>query len=190
MRIIAGEFRGRKLHTPKNDQIRPTADRVREAVFSMIADRLPGSRVLDLFAGTGALGLEALSRGALQAVFVDKSPDAVRLIQSNIDLCRAQDRARVILSPAVSALQRLANAQEQFHLVFMDPPYGKGCVEEALLGLDRVTPMDSLIVAEHHVKEEVPSQVKEWVRVRERPYGDTAISFFERRTVGTVKQSL
>ncbi len=96
MRIVAGSFGGRRLNVPKGLEIRPTSDRVREAIFNIIGQAVVGARVLDLFAGTGALGLEALSRGALRAVFIDKSPDAVRLIQSNIKRCGVQDRVTVI----------------------------------------------------------------------------------------------
>ena len=178
MRIVAGEFRGRKLHTPKGAQIRPTTDRVREAIFSIIASHVPDASVLDLFAGTGALGLEALSRGAAQAVFVDRSTDAVRLIRANVELCRVEDRARVVQGSVVQVIQRLANQGEAFHLIFMDPPYGKGCVEETLLQLDKVAYATVLVVAEHHVKDVLPQRLGEWLRTRERRYGDTAVSFF------------
>lgn len=178
MRIVAGEFRGRKLHTPKGVQIRPTTDRVREAIFSIIASRIPDANVLDLFAGTGALGLEALSRGAAQAVFVDRGPEAIRLIRANIELCRAQSRARALQGSVLQVIQRLANQEETFDLIFMDPPYGKGYIEETLLQVGKVSCAEVLVMAEHHIKDILPQNTGEWVKTQERRYGDSAISFF------------
>ena len=179
MRIVAGEFGGRRLTPPKGRKIRPTADRVREALFSMIASRVPGAAVLDLFAGTGALGLEALSRGASQAVFVDQDAAAVRLIRANVMLCGVEDRARVILSPMEAAVTRLAAGGSRFDLVFLDPPYGLTHVERALEHLAGVIQKDALVVAEHHAKDTLPDRWKGWLKTRERRYGDTMISLFE-----------
>jgi len=181
MRIVAGQFGGRRLRSPGDARIRPTIDRVREAVFSIIAPHVPGARVLDLFAGTGAFGLEALSRGASRAVFVDQSRDAVRIIEENISRCGVQDRARVILAPVRKALLRLAEEGGSFDLVFMDPPYGKGCLEASLPHLGEVTHSDSLVIGEHHAKDVLPTTPQEgWVKTEERRYGDTRISFFVR----------
>lgn len=178
MRIVAGKFRGRRLFTPKGDRIRPTTDRVREAIFNIIASHLPDAVVLDLFAGTGALGLEALSRGAARAVFIDRSADAAALVRKNIELCRVEDRARVLQGSMIQILERLAGQGELFDLIFMDPPYGKGYIEEALKHVGKVSDLQTLIVAEHHIKDILPASVGEWTRARERRYGDTAISFF------------
>ena len=130
MRIIAGAFRGRRLHAPKGNRIRPTIDRVREAIFNIIAAEVAGAKVLDLFAGTGAMGLEALSRGAQFCCFVDQGEEAVRLIRENVQLCGVQDRSRIIQGPAASAIRRLGSENELFDLIFMDPPYGKGYIEK------------------------------------------------------------
>ncbi len=178
MRIVAGDFRGRRLHAPKGDRIRPTTDKVREAVFSIVAPYVEDARVLDLYAGTGALGLESLSRGASFAVFVDQGSDALRLIRENIELCGAQDRTRVIQGGVQQTITRLTQGGELFDLIFMDPPYGKGLIERALLELSGVARCDALVVAEHHVKDLVPLQVKDWRRSRQRRYGDTVISFY------------
>ncbi|MEN6486971.1 MAG: 16S rRNA (guanine(966)-N(2))-methyltransferase RsmD [Syntrophobacteraceae bacterium] len=179
MRIVAGEFRGRRLHVPRGEQIRPTTDRVREAIFSIVSPHIAEARVLDLFAGTGAMGLEALSRGAASAVFVDQRREAVRLVGSNIDLCGARDRARIVQGPVERAIRRLADGGEKFDLVFMDPPYGMGYVERTLPHLGEIAAEGVLVVAEHHVKDILPDRVGEWMRVRERRYGDTLVSFFE-----------
>ncbi len=180
MRIVAGSFGGRRLNVPKGLEIRPTSDRVREAIFNIIGQAVVGARVLDLFAGTGALGLEALSRGALRAVFIDKSPDAVRLIQSNIKRCGVQDRVTVIPTSAAHAIRRLRLQGEDFDLVFLDPPYDQGLVQENLLSLADLAHSGTLVVAEHHHKELLPSGLQEWVKTQARKYGDTAVSFYAR----------
>lgn len=181
MRIIAGEFRGRRLVSPRGRSIRPTADRVREAIFNIISMHLAGAKVLDLYAGTGALGLEALSRGAARAVFVDQSAAAVRLIHENIRLCRAQGRARVIHQPISQALKILAAGRgepEWFDVVFLDPPYGKGLVQAVLIELTelRIVAPDCLAIAEHHDSESLPMTGGGWMKFRERKYGDTVVS--------------
>lgn len=145
----------------------------------MIASRVPGAVVLDLFAGTGALGLEALSRGASQAVFVDQDPGAVRLIGTNVKLCGVEDRARVILSPVEAAVTKLAAAGSRFDIVFLDPPYRQERMEGVLERLSRVRQKDALIVAEHHVKNILPDRWRGWLKTRERRYGETKVTFFQ-----------
>lgn len=135
MRIVAGALKGRRLSSPKDNRIRPTSDRLRESLFNRLAHRddfdIAGARVADLFAGTGALGLEALSRGAAEAVFVEQSRAAIRLIRDNIAALGLEDRARVL---AVDA-RKLPAAASPFNLVFLDPPYGKGLLPPALAAL-------------------------------------------------------
>jgi len=181
VRVIAGEFRGRRLVSPRGRSIRPTADRVREAIFNIVSMHLAGARVLDLYAGTGALGLEALSRGAARAVFVDQSATAVRLIHENIRLCRAQDRTRVIHKPISQALKILAAGRgepELFDVVFLDPPYGKGLVSAVLIELAelQIVAPDCLTIAEHHESESLCLAGGGWLKFRERKYGDTVVS--------------
>ncbi|MGO9416013.1 MAG: 16S rRNA (guanine(966)-N(2))-methyltransferase RsmD [Syntrophobacteraceae bacterium] len=178
MRIIAGAFRGRRLHAPKGNRIRPTIDWVREAVFNMIATEVPGAKVLDLFAGTGAMGLEALSRGAHSCFFVDNSAEAVSLIRENVQLCAAQDRSRIIRGPAASAIRRLGSENELFDLIFMDPPYGKGYIEKTLEIVGAIARDDALVIAEHHIKDKPPLVPVFWRKDRERKYGDTLISVY------------
>ncbi|GLI35806.1 16S rRNA (guanine(966)-N(2))-methyltransferase RsmD [Desulforhabdus amnigena] len=180
MRIVAGAFRGRRLHSPRSDKIRPTTDRVREAVFSIIAAYLPEAGVLDLFAGTGALGLEALSRGACRAVFVDQSPEAIRLIRANVALCGVQEKVKVLHGSIDQVIRRLAGEGELFDVIFLDPPYGKGYVEKTLGRLGEIARCGALVIAEHSVKDDLPRHWAGWVRTGERRYGDTMISFYER----------
>jgi 16S rRNA (guanine966-N2)-methyltransferase len=177
MRIVAGSFGGRRLHPPKNRAIRPTSDRVREAIFSIIAEQIPDANVLDLFAGTGALGLEALSRGASRAVFVDQSAEANRLIRANVELCGVQDRATVMQKSIVQALRRLGKDGCTFDLVFMDPPYGRGTIETTLSLLDEVAAPGALLIAEHHRKDPLPERSGNWMKTQDRKYGDTVVSF-------------
>jgi len=182
MRIVAGRFKGFKLDSPRTRNIRPTADRVREALFSIIAARVPDARVLDLFAGTGALGLEALSRGAAEAVFVDQSAEAVKIIRTNIQRLGVDDRVEVFHGDVAQVLRRLAGRNSRFDLIFMDPPYGKGLVEMTLIRLGELADADAMLIAEHPAKEIAPDCSVEWRRIDRRSYGDTAVSFYCKET--------
>ena len=135
MRVITGTARGRRLKELQGMETRPTTDKVKESLFSIIQFDIEGRRVLDLFAGTGQLGIEALSRGAAEAVFVDRRPDAVRLVQENLALCGFTDRARVKSGDALAYLK----SGEKFDLIFLDPPYAANMLEQALTA-DKVLP--------------------------------------------------
>ena len=135
LRIIGGKQRGRKLLTVKGMDTRPTADRMRESLFNILSARIAGSHVLDLFAGTGALGMEALSRGAESAVFIDHARAALAVIESNINLCGWGEQARIIKWNIVANLKCLEGRRPPFDIVFMDPPYSKGYVQKALANL-------------------------------------------------------
>ena len=182
MRIVAGVLGGRRLHAPKGAAIRPTADRVREAIFSILGPAVAGAEVLDLFAGTGAMGLEALSRGASRAVFVDQSVHAVRLIRSNVEVCQVADRVRVIHGSVNQAIRRLAGHGETFDLIFIDPPYGRDSIQKTLLSLDEVTRSGTVVVAEHGSRDPLPVQIQEWSQTEARRYGDTSIAFYVRES--------
>lgn len=184
MRIIAGTFGGRRLHPPKGTAIRPTADRVREAIFSIIGPVVTGAEVLDLFAGTGAMGLEALSRGASRATFVDQSRHAVQLIRSNVKVCHVSDRVRVFHGAVNQIIRRLAAQNEAFDLIFIDPPYGSNSIQQSLLILGEVVRTGTMVVAEHGSKNPLPVQMQEWSLTEERQYGDTTVSFYLRASAG------
>ncbi|HEX9024059.1 MAG TPA: 16S rRNA (guanine(966)-N(2))-methyltransferase RsmD, partial [Geobacteraceae bacterium] len=135
MRIIGGSARGRRLHAPPNLRVRPTADRVKESLFNILtvlAGDLAGLRVLDIFAGTGNLGMEALSRGAGHAVFIDNHRGSVALIAKNLAMLGFAERSRVLEREALTGLRMLEGGEAPFDLVFMDPPYGQGLAERAL----------------------------------------------------------
>jgi 16S rRNA (guanine(966)-N(2))-methyltransferase RsmD len=185
MRIVAGRFRGRRLESPESRRIRPTSDRVREALFSIIASRVVGASVLDLFAGTGALGLEALSRGAAQAVFVDQGADAVRIIRANIQRLGVEDQVTVFQGAVSRVIRRLADGRALFDLIFMDPPYGKGYIGTALPLLAGLVQPEAMLIAEHSAKEVPPDGSVAWSFLETRVYGDTALSFYSSRTSET-----
>ena len=177
MRIISGEARGRRLFAPDGTETRPTADRVREAVFNIIRSEVCGARVLDLFAGSGALALEALSRGAAHAVLCDCSKKAAAVIRRNIELMRAQDRTTLITGDWKTALSAGAGA---YTLVFLDPPYRMTDVyaqaANSLLSGGLLAP-DALIVMEHAAELSIASLTPPLYVADRRTYRDTAISF-------------
>jgi 16S rRNA (guanine966-N2)-methyltransferase len=182
MRIIAGEFRGRRLAAVKG-RIRPTSDKVREAIFSILGPKVMEARVLDLFAGTGALTLEALSRGALDAVLVEEHAAALSVLRQNLEALGLIGRVRVLPLPVAAALRKLAVRGAQFSLVFLDPPYGRGL---ALNTLERLQDSGLLqpagsIVAEHSHREALPEQVGRLMLSQCRRYGDTQVAFYHVR---------
>ena len=179
MRIISGQARGRKLKTLEGLDTRPTLDRTREALLNILQQRVRDARVLDLFAGSGALALEALSRGAGSAVLCDQSPAACGIIRENIALVRMEDRARLLCCKASQALETLVG--EQCDLIFLDPPYHKGLIDAALEGMIRRNQLaeGGLIVAETAQDEgfDLPEGL---TFTDERKYGKSRLHFIER----------
>jgi 16S rRNA (guanine966-N2)-methyltransferase len=182
VRVTGGSVRGRRLATFKGTDIRPTSDLVREAVFDLLGQDLSGTRVLDLFAGTGSLGIEALSRGAEEAVFIDSSLKAIELIHKNLKLCRFKDSGFVLrknlgrgLSIPHPALQR------RFAVVFLDPPYGKGFIVPLLEELERrgLLGPASRVVAQSEKTENPPEVVGNLKKDKTRIYGATRITVLE-----------
>ncbi|MFZ2089132.1 MAG: 16S rRNA (guanine(966)-N(2))-methyltransferase RsmD [Desulfobaccales bacterium] len=186
MRIIAGEFKGRRLASVKGD-IRPTSDKVREAVFSILGPAVLEAKVLDLFAGTGALSLEALSRGAADAVLVEEQGAALSVLQKNLDTLGLTERARVLPLPVAAALRKLTAQGTQFSLIFLDPPYGRGLALKTLATLQDsgILSPDARVVAEHSQRETLPDQVGRLILSHNRRYGDTQVSFYEIRENST-----
>lgn len=182
MRIISGTARGRRLQPPARTKgrpvIRPTSDRAREALFNIIGREVVGATVLDLYAGTGALGIESLSRGARAALFVDRDQEALSLIASNIEMCGFSEKSRIMrrdLRKGLSFLQDLGGS-ERFSLIFVDPPYGTGAggrAVEALAALPHRIAPGGLIVVEDAVGEELPEMAAGLALVDRRRYGDT-----------------
>ena len=187
MRIIAGAAKGRKLFTPESgtskSHIRPTSDRAREALFSILGPFVPGAIVLDLFAGTGALGLEALSRGANHAVLVDNFQKALNLIHRNVDLCGFSEMATVLKRDIRKGLFFLkkASPHKYFDLVFLDPPYGKKLGNTLLLELSNSSFLqrDGVVVVEDYYMENFPEQSGLLQLFEQRRYGDTSFWFYK-----------
>ncbi|MBN1140634.1 MAG: 16S rRNA (guanine(966)-N(2))-methyltransferase RsmD [Deltaproteobacteria bacterium] len=181
MRVIGGCAKGRKLAPFPGQEIRPTSDRIREAVFNILFSRLgalAGKKVLDLFAGTGAMGLEALSRGASEAVFVEKNRHAAALIGENLSHCRLETSARIVQEEAHRALSGLAG--NIFDLIFIDPPYGHDLVLPTLALIDqqKLLSPQGVICAEAGKMDEIPETTGSLARIKKNVYGSTAIHFF------------
>ena len=181
MRITGGKAKGRQLSSPKGMDIRPTSDRVREAIFSIIGQDLTGLRVLDLFAGTGSLGLEALSRGAQHAVFIDNSQQSIELIKANLTLCRYQESG-TILRRDLKKEGFLSHPvlQQGFDLIFLDPPYGKDLITPLLekISTTGVLSKWTRVVAELSKTEKLPRAIGNLVMEDTRIYGDTGITIY------------
>jgi 16S rRNA (guanine966-N2)-methyltransferase len=186
LRIISGTCRGRRLKAPGRAEgksaIRPTSDRVREALYSILADRPQGALILDLFAGTGALGLEGLSRGGATAVFVDLGSEALDLIRKNVELCGFTERSVVIKRDLTRGLSFLKEIRPPggFDLVFLDPPYRRDLAERQLAGLAGVEILaaEGLVVAEEAAEVTLPAAYPGLTLVDHRVYGDTSIWFY------------
>ncbi len=178
MRIISGTSKGRKLATPKDLSLRPTSDRVKESIFNILRGQIEGRAVLDLFAGTGNLGIEALSRGANKVVFVDKDKRALRLIQRNVAQFGLAERSEVLPIDANRAIGLLKQRRILFDLIFMDPPYEQGLIERTLTKLNShpIYHKDSVLVVEHHRRELLSAAASGWDLIRQRQMGDTVVS--------------
>ena len=179
MRIIGGEFRGRKLATPRGMKIRPTADRLRESIFNILGPTVVHTAVLDLFAGTGALGLEALSRGARSALFVDIGRESLDLVGKNIAALHLNDRAQVLRRDLRRNLACLGQWPPGFDLIFMDPPYGHNLVMPALAHLRTCGALaaNAHLVVEHSSDEPLEPARGGFSLVDQRIYSDTLVSF-------------
>lgn len=180
MRIIGGEFRSRKLKSPSSGLTRPTKDRVREAVFSMIAGRICNSRVLDLFAGSGAYGLEALSRGAASCVFVDNDMECEGVMSENIEKLKISEKAKVMRKDAGKYIEELGKNGEKFDIIFIDPPYSLGASRNILIMIERydILSDSGLLIAEHSSKESIPEGQGDVSIYKQKSYGITSISIF------------
>ena len=179
MRVITGKARGVALKTPDGMQTRPTTDRVKEALFSIIHFDIPGATVLDLFGGTGQLGIEALSRGAKRAVFVDECDDACKLIRENLRRTRLDQDAQVIRSDYLSYLSR---CREKYDIILLDPPYAEVFLENSI---NRITEIDILqsggiIVSERPLGKDLPWEFPGYTRSKDYKYGKTLLTLYRK----------
>ena len=179
MRVITGKARGVQLKTPDGMLTRPTADRVKEALFSIINFDLPGAKVLDLFGGTGQLGIEALSRGAENAVFVDAREDACRIIRENLKRTKLEAQGRVVRSDYMDYLSR---CREQYNIILLDPPYAEVFLENALKRITEIDILqsDGIIVAERPLGKELPWEFEGYTRSKDYKYGKTLLTIFRK----------
>lgn len=179
MRIISGEKKGEKLLSLRKRKIRPTSDKVKGAIFNILSS-VEGKKVLDLFAGSGALGIEALSRGAKEVVFVDNSGSSLDLIRRNSGKLGLEDKSRLVRKEVFRFLR--GNFEEQFDLILADPPYGRGLCQKVLdfLAEKEFLSADGVLVIEHH-KKEIIAERQNLTLLMERKYGDTVVSFFRKK---------
>lgn len=180
MRIISGRTKGHLLRTPRGREVRPTASKVREALFSILADRVHQAVLLDLFAGSGALGIEALSRGATEVVFVERNPEAVRALTENLDRLGFMDRARIFPMDSLKFLKGPDATERAFDVVLVDPPYHAGILRKLLPLLSRgdIMKPSGIMVIEHFHKMIPPDRIGPLAAQRSARYGDTVLTFY------------
>lgn len=183
MRIVSGEFRGRRLVAPKGRGVRPTLEKVREAIFDSLGPVFEGADVLDLFAGSGAMGFEALSRGAARVVFVDVEQRPVDAINENARLLGvSQSRMSILTMTAENAVRRLSQSGSSYDVVFVDPPWESGLYEQVMLALSLsgVIRPGGIVVVEHSRRFPVEAVYGPLIQKKDRQYGDTCVAYFHR----------
>ena len=179
MRVISGSARGRRLKELQGMETRPTTDRVKEALFSIIQFELPGREVLDLFAGTGQLGIEALSRGAARCTFVDQRKDAAALVRENLKLTGLSDQARVVQGDSISYLM---SCREKFHVIFLDPPYESGLLEKAMetIAAFDILREHGIMICESPLGQVLPELPQPYERGKDYRYGKIKLTVCRR----------
>jgi len=179
MRIISGAQKGRRLVSPKTQSIRPTSDRIKESIFNILGKEVEGRVVLDLFAGTGSLGIEALSRGAKKVVFVEKGRNAIRLIEKNLIRCGFDSCSEIVAKDVHRAIGSLKRREESFNLIIIDPPYRKGLVQKTLkkLKIEGIYTNESILIIQHDQREPLDHNIDGFELIHQRKIGDTLISF-------------
>jgi 16S rRNA (guanine966-N2)-methyltransferase len=181
VRIIAGELKGRRLASPRWAGLRPTSDRLRETLFNVLGPGVRGARVLDGYAGSGAIGIEALSRGAADVIFVEQDPRACRLIAENLRACGVADRHAIIRASLAQAVRRGIGALD---FVFLDPPYGAGELVAALAAAAPLVAPDTLLIVEHAARDVAPDDHAGLALTRRLRSGDSALAFYRRGATG------
>ncbi|WP_028991671.1 16S rRNA (guanine(966)-N(2))-methyltransferase RsmD [Thermoanaerobacter thermocopriae] len=184
MRVIAGKLRGRKIKSIEGSEVRPTADRVKESLFNILMNKIEGSVFLDLFAGTGNIGIEALSRGAQFCYFVDKSLKSVKCIRENVAELNLIPFAKILHRDVLKVIEILDQNNTKFDIIFLDPPYYQNLAEKTLikLGKAKLLKRGGIIIAQHHKNDKVKETYGNLVKVRENKYGETILSFYKEET--------
>lgn len=183
LRVISGLAKGRRLKSVKGMTTRPTADRVKESLFNIIREEIEDSIFLDLYAGTGSIGIEALSRGASKVTFIDQDKQAIKVLKENLVLTKFDEQAEVYQQDVQLALNILGKKKKVFNLIFLDPPYYKGLEEKTLEKIldNGILIPNGLIIVEHLHKNILPDSMGKIQLIRTETYGDTAISFYRKR---------
>ncbi|EUJ32057.1 hypothetical protein MFLO_07727 [Listeria floridensis FSL S10-1187] len=181
MRVIAGSRKGHSLKAVPGKNTRPTTDKIKEALFSIIGPYFDGERVLDLFAGSGGLGIEALSRGAKSAVFIDQAGAAIKTVNENIRATHFETEAQIFRNEAKKALKLLHKNEHQFDLVFLDPPYKKQQIEQLMTELAELELLSSgaVVVCEHDKEAEIASDMSGYKQIKQAVYGITVLSIYQ-----------
>ncbi len=180
MRIISGKLKGRKLTSFRGQRIRPTSDRVREAIFDILTIEWGGKEVLDLFAGTGGLGIEALSRGAHRVIFVENHPQALLVLKKNLRALKLTESCELVKLKVEAGIRSAEKNKWKFDVVFLDPPYAAGLADSTLrlIAESNILKENSLVVVEHPCKEKFLEQYRKIRMIDQRGYGGTGVSFF------------
>lgn len=182
MKILTGLLKGRSITFKASPELRPTADKIRKAIFDMLQGALEEKRVLDLFSGTGALGFEALSAGAASSVFVEKDRRQLKVIRDNAESLGLTDRCEFLSSDALRAIETFSRSADYFDFIFIDPPYDEGLALRALTVLERsaCVHQETLLFAETRRREDLPKRIGSLARIKTREYGDTLISVYRK----------
>jgi 16S rRNA (guanine966-N2)-methyltransferase len=182
MRIISGGHKGHRISAGRKAKMRPTSEKARESIFNVLREEVAGKRILDLFAGAGSLGMEALSRGAEWVTFVDASSRSINVLKGNLEKLNLKDKSNVIRLDGLKALSRL---QQSFEMIFADPPYLKGFIQRIVdrIASSEVLEEDGILILEHHKKETFSFPPQTLSLVKQKRYGDTVISFLLKKRI-------
>lgn len=180
MRVIAGEYRGRTLERIEGMDIRPTADKVKGSIFNILGNAVIDCSFLDLFGGTGGVGIEALSRGARHVVFIDAGIKSIKVLKDNLEHLNIKENVEVYHTDYETAIKKLSQFNKQFDIIFIDPPYRNGMAQNALVNIDRnpILTQSGIIIVEHDSKEDMPQKVGSLVKYRVKQYSNTSLSFY------------
>lgn len=184
MRVITGTAKGKRLLTPKDERVRPTTDRIKETLFNIINPYVRDAVIIDCFAGTGGIGIEALSRGARQAYFIDNHRESIQLIRKNLEIAQLEEKGRILPTEASSALISLANKNTKADIIFMDPPYHlnsiSGLIE--IISQNNLLAEDGIIIAEHDNRIKLSDKIASFIKIDQRVYGTTIMSYYKEET--------
>ncbi|BDU50250.1 16S rRNA (guanine(966)-N(2))-methyltransferase RsmD [Haliovirga abyssi] len=180
MRIIAGTAKNKRIKSQSGHNVRPTLERVKESLFSILQPYINDSVFLDLYGGTGSIALEALSRGAKRAIIIEKNGEALRIIIENVNSLGFEDRCRAYRNEVLRAIEILSNKRETFDIIFMDPPYKDEVCEEVIAKIldSNLLEENGLIIAEHHIKEKLPDVIGKLNKIDERKYSGKVLTFY------------